>query len=224
MILQSEFLVNSGANMHFDKKFRAIYADPPWNFKAWSAKGTGRGAVSHYDTMSFADICSLPVASIADDDCVLFLWAIDPMLPQACELIKTWGFVYKTVAFHWVKLNKKSSLNEEDFTEEGSWTYSDCFTGLGYWTRASSEICLLATRGKPIRKAKNIRRLIIAPRREHSRKPDEARNRIESLVDGPYLDMFCRKTKPGWDCWGDEIGLFDQGPVETRRQSSNLVE
>src|SRR5713226_2889738 len=136
------------------RKYAVIYADPPWHFRNWSAKGTGRNAVSHYDCMSFAELASLPVAGLAADNCVLFLWATDPLLPRAFELISAWGFEYKTVGFYWVKQNA-SAKSESDY-----------FTGLGYWTRANPEQCLLATRGKPSRKAKDVRRLIVDRRRE----------------------------------------------------------
>ena len=142
----------------------------------------------------------------------LFLWAVDPMLPRAIELIKAWGFEYKTVAFYWVKLNS-AARHDADF-----------FTGLGYWTRANPEQCLLATRGKPMRRAKDVRRLVVEKRREHSRKPDCVRERIERLVAGPYLELFARETKAGWGCWGNQSGLFDAGAVPTRRQPSRLVD
>lgn len=190
------------------KKYGVIYADPPWSFKTWSAKGTGRGAVSHYDCMSFSTLAALPVSELAADDCALFLWVVDPMLDKAFELIQAWGFQYKTVGFYWVKQNMKSD---------------GFFTGLGYWTRANPEQCLLATKGKPIRLARDVPRLIVAPRREHSRKPDQVRGRIERLVGGPYLELFVRETHSGWDGWGNQIGLFDSGSVETRRQPSNLA-
>jgi N6-adenosine-specific RNA methylase IME4 len=190
------------------RKYGAIYADPPWSFRNWSAKGTGRNAVSHYDCMDFVALTRLPVAELAAEDCVLFLWATDPLLPKALQLIEAWGFEYKTVGFHWVKQNKASD---------------GFFTGLGYWTRANPEQCLLATRGKPARKAKDVRRLVVDRRREHSRKPDEVRERIERLVNGPYLEMFAREIKQGWDCWGNEAGLFDSGATISRRQPSRLV-
>jgi N6-adenosine-specific RNA methylase IME4 len=101
---------------------------------------------------------------------------------------------------------------------------ADYFTGLGYWTRANPEQCLLATRGKPSRQAKDVRRLVVEKRREHSRKPDCVRERIERLVAGPYLELFARETKRGWDRWGDQVELFDHGPVLTRRQPSRLVD
>ena len=178
------------------RKYGVIYADPPWSFCNWSAKGTGRNALSHYDCLDLAALAALPVADLAADDSVLFLWTTDPLLPRAFELIEAWGFQYKTVAFYWVKLNSAAKHN------------ADFFTGLGYWTRANPEQCLLATRGKPPRKAKDVKRLVVEKRREHSRKPDCVRERIERLVAGPYLELFARETKAGWDCWGDQKGII----------------
>jgi N6-adenosine-specific RNA methylase IME4 len=194
------------------RKYGAIYADPPWSFRNWSAKGTGRNAVSHYDCLDFERLAALPLTDLAADNCALFVWATDPLLPRALDLIRAWGFEYKTVAFYWVKLNSAAKHS------------ADYFTGLGYWTRANPEQCLLATKGKPIRRAKDVKRLVVEKRREHSRKPDCVRDRIERLVSGPYLELFGRETKPGWDCWGNQVGLFDAGKVETRRQPSRLVD
>ncbi len=194
-------------NFSKNRKYGVIYADPPWSFRNWSAKGTGRNAVSHYDCLDLAKLAALPIADLAADDCALFLWATDPLLPRAFELIEAWHFEFKTVAFYWVKRNKHGA---------------DFFTGLGYWTRANPEICLLATRGNPRRQAKDVRKLVVEPRREHSRKPDCVRDRIERLVKGPYLELFARETKPGWDAWGNQVALFDRGAVLTRRQPSRL--
>ena len=177
-------------------------------------KGTGRNAVSHYDCLDFPALARLPVADLADDDCALFLWAVDPLLDRAMDLIRAWGFAYKTVGFYWVKLNPGAK-------GEASFDRLSSFIGLGYWTRANPEQCLLATRGRPRRRARDVERLVVAPRREHSRKPDLVRERIERLVDGPYLELFARETKPGWDALGAEVGLFDAGH-RTRRQPSRL--
>src|SRR6516225_2844365 len=143
--------ISEGNCMPFSmqRKYGVIYADPPWAFRNWSSKGTGRNAISHYDCLDFAALASLPVVDLAADDCALFLWATDPLLPYAFKLMQAWGFEYKTVAFYWVKLNA-SAKHDADF-----------FTGLGYWTRANPEQCLLATRGKPPRRAKNVRRLVV---------------------------------------------------------------
>lgn len=199
--------------MQLEKKYAVIYADPPWNFRNYSDKGAGRNATSHYSCMDFQDIVKLQPGRFACDDCVLFLWATDPLLPKAIELIDKWGFTYKTVAFYWAKTNKH--VNPEELTSR------DFFTGLGYWTRANPEQCLLATRGSPKRLSKSVRRLVISPRREHSRKPDEIYDRIEQLVPGPYLEMFARQSRAAWDSWGNQPTLFDNGSVLTRIRPSS---
>jgi N6-adenosine-specific RNA methylase IME4 len=187
------------------RRYRVIYADPPWNFATYSKKGKGRSADAHYDTMTLADIKRLPVADWALDDAVLLMWATDPLLDRALEVVQAWGFKYKTVGFYWVKQNPATA---------------SYFTGLGFWTRANPEQCLLATRGHPKRVSASVRKLVVSPRREHSRKPDEMHGYIEQLVEGPYLEMFARHSRPGWDCWGAQTGLFDQGSVQTRRWGS----
>ena len=173
------------------KKYKIIYADPAWHFKTYSNKGEKRSALRHYDCLNINDIYNLPVNTISDNDCILFLWAIDPMLPEAMEVIKRWGFKFKTVAFTWVKENKKSD---------------GYFTGLGYWTRANPEICLLATKGKPKRISKSVRQLLISRLQQHSKKPDEIRNRIVELCgDLPRIELFARHKVKGWDYWGDQV-------------------
>ena len=114
-----------------EKKYSVILADPPWHYKVYSKKGAGRSAESHYPTMNIEDIKALPVAGIADRDCALFLWVTFPCLLEGLEVLKAWGFTYKTVAFVWVKQNKKSA---------------SLFWGMGYWTRSNVELCILATR------------------------------------------------------------------------------
>ena len=188
--------------------YKVIYADPPWTFATYSRKGKGRSAEAHYDCMSLTDIMALPVIQWAADDCVLLLWTTDPLLEKAFEIIRAWGFTYKTVGFYWAKLNKPTpSVSDGGF-----------FTGLGFWTRANPELCLLATRGKPRRKRADVRKLIVSPRREHSRKPDEAYDRIEALCEGPYLELFARFARPDWDCWTDDPKLPGIG---RRRWRSN---
>src|SRR6516164_8636988 len=191
--------------------YGVIYADPPWTFSTYSRKGKGRSAEAHYDCMSLAEIKALPVADWAADDCVLLLWATDPLLPMAFEVMGSWGFTYKTVGFYWAKLNKSASkpvCDDRTF-----------FTGLGFWTRANPEICLLATRGHPRRRSTSVKKLIVSPRREHSRKPDEAYRRIEALCHGPYLEMFARSAQPGWEAWSEE-GLTASA-IRPRRWASN---
>jgi N6-adenosine-specific RNA methylase IME4 len=180
--------------------FGAILADPPWAYQVWSAKGTGRSAEQHYDTMSAIEIASMPVSHVAADDCVLFLWVTWPCLKQALDLIETWGFAYKTCAFDWMK----ASNTQPDFFQEEV----PAQIGLGHWTRSNTEPCLLATRGKPKRLNADVRQGIIAPRREHSRKPDGIHERIERLVAGPYLELFARQQKRNWTSWGNETTKF----------------
>ena len=173
------------------KKYSIIYADPPWAYRVWSKKGQESTAASHYSTMSVQEIKSLPVEEIAANDCALFLWATYPNLVEAFEVLKAWGFKYKTVAFTWVKQNRKSD---------------GLFTGMGYWTRANAEICLLATRGHPKRINANVRQVILSHVEEHSKKPDEARDRIVKLMgDLPRVELFARQATEGWDVWGNEV-------------------
>ena len=126
------------------KKYSIIYADPPWRY---NQKGVSGAAEKHYPTMSIEELCALPVAEISASDSVLFLWTTFPQLPSALQLIKAWGFSYKTVGFVWLKKNRKSD----------SW-----LCGMGFWTRGNAEICLLATKGHPKRKAANVEEIFSA--------------------------------------------------------------
>src|SRR6516164_4013942 len=191
--------------------YKLIYADPPWTFATYSRKGKGRSPEAYYDCMSLADIEALPVAEWAADDCVLLLWATDPLLDKAFQIINAWGFTYKTVGFYWAKLKRPEALFEE----------RSFFTGLGFWTRANPELCLLATRGRPHRRRADVHKLIVSPRREHSRKPDEAYERIEALCEGPYLELFARSTRDGWDSRGAEVDAFESGKGPARRWAAN---
>ena len=186
-----------------NNKYNIIYADPPWKFQSFSDKGKGKSPEKHYDCMSDEDIYNLPVQDIVDYDSILFIWVTYPLLIQGFNTIESWGFQYKTCAFCWVKTNKRYSINQSSFFPEDNF---DSFTGLGHWTRANSELCLLATRGKPKRVSKSVRQLIYEPIREHSRKPDCTRDRIVELVgDLPRIELFARKKYEGWDAWGNEI-------------------
>lgn len=194
--------------------YRAIYADPPWRFNVWSgtkvvqargSKSTYKPASVHYETMATEEIAALPVADLAADDCCLFMWACWPTLKDALALIDAWGFQYKTCAFDWMKAHARQVEMFRDDT--------DALMGMGYWTRANTEPCLLATRGKPKRVNADVLQGIIEPRREHSRKPDCVHGRIERLVSGPYLELFARAERPGWDVWGNQIGKFTAPPI-----------
>lgn len=173
------------------KKYQIIYADPPWQYKVYSKKGQGRTAESHYPTMSIDDICKMPIKELADEDCVLFMWMTFPTLKEGFRVIEEWGFKFKTVAFVWIKQNKKTP---------------SLFWGLGFWTRANAEICIIATKGNPKRKSAKVHQVIISPIEEHSKKPNEARERIVELMgDIPKIELFARQKCEGWDSWGNEI-------------------
>lgn len=187
--------------------YGAILADPPWQFKTlWGTKtGPGNRACG-YDTMDIPEIGALPVSDLAADDCVLFMWVIWILLPEALNTISKWGFEYKTCAFSWMKANvTQMRLFEDEATAD---------MGLGYWTRANSEVCLLATRGKPKRLDAGVRQGIIERRREHSRKPSCVHGRIEKLVAGPYLELFARAPRTGWDVWGNQTDKFAEAAAE----------
>ncbi len=147
------------------------------------------------------EIAALPVADLASDNCVLFMWACWPMIRQAFRVIEAWGFDFKTCGFCWVKADATQIQMFEEEIEPDML--------LGYWTRSNSEVCLLATRGKPKRSAADVRQAIIAPRREHSRKPDGIHERIERLVSGPYLELFARQQRPNWSAWGNQTDKFE---------------
>lgn len=174
-------------------KYKIIYADPPWQYKVWSKKGLGRSAESHYNTMNIQDIINMKdtIKSISDKDSVLFLWVTFPCLKEGIKVLEEWGFTYKTCAFTWVKKNKKSN----------SW-----FWGMGHWTRANAEICLLGVKGNIKRQSAGVHQVIDTPIEKHSKKPDITRDRIvELLGDLPKIELFARQQVPNWDSWGNEI-------------------
>lgn len=178
------------------KKYSIIYADPPWRY---TDKATSGAAENHYSTMHIDDICKLPIKELAAEDCVLFLWATYPLLPEALRLIKEWGFKYKTLAFQWVKLNPKCE-NQLFITKK------NICLGLGNWTRGNTEPCLLATKGKPKKIRCSISQVILEPRQRHSKKPDIVRDKIiELLGDLPRVELFARNKTDGWDVWGNEV-------------------
>lgn len=170
------------------KKYNIIYADPPWSY---DDKSLNRGgAERHYKTTGINDLCKIDVASIADSDCILFMWATFPKIAEALKLIDAWGFTYKTNGFTWVKKNKKSFTN---------------FWGMGRWTRSNAEICLIATKGKPKRQSMAIHSIVESPIMKHSKKPDCVRDLIIDLCgDLPRIELFCRDAPEGWDTWGNE--------------------
>jgi len=176
----------------YSKKYKIILADPPWHYKDQGCQGTMK---NHYHGIKIEDLKKIPVKSIADKDCVLFMWATYPFLREALELIESWGFVYKTIAFVWIKRNR---------------TGNGYFFGLGRWTRGNAEPCLLATIGKPRRIHNNISQLIFDPITKHSRKPEEVNYKIvELLGDIPRIELFARRKINGWDAIGYDFDRMD---------------
>ena len=169
-----------------ERKYNIIYADPPWRY--WESGNKNQAL--HYTTMSIDEICELPVKDIADNDCVLFLWVTYPILQEAFKVIESWGFNYSTCAFVWIKKNKQKDTP---------------FVGCGAWTRANSELCLLATKGNIMRLDASVSQVVESPIEEHSKKPDIVRELITKLVgELPRVELFCRNPADGWDVWGNE--------------------
>lgn len=171
------------------KKYKIIYADPPWEYKE---SGSGNRVVhAHYSTMSIDDICNMPINELADDNCILFIWVTFPRLKEGIKVIEEWGFKYKGLGFCWIKKNKK--------------TNSD-FWGMGYYTRQNPEVCLIGVKGKYPSLSKDIHCLVKSKIREHSRKPDEIRNKIVEICgDKPRIELFARQRFEGWDAFGNEL-------------------
>lgn len=184
------------------KKYKIIYVDPPW---AFNNKNTGgsmtAGACQKYDVMNIKDICNLNVNSICEDDCVLFMWWVGAMPEEAISVVKAWGFKVKTMTgFNWVKLTSKNNL----------------FFGMGFWTRAGSENCLIATKGKIRPILHNIRSVNLCKIEKHSKKPDIFRKLIVELIgDLPRIELFAREKSEGWDSIGFDIdGTLIQDDIE----------
>lgn len=174
-----------------EKKYNVIYADPPWKYNTWR-DGMGT-AEKHYPTMKVESIVGMQniIKNISEKDCILFLWVTFPCLLEGLKVMKEWGFKYKTCGFNWIKRNKVSD----------TW-----FFGMGHWTRANSELCLIGTKGTIKRKSNKVSQIIDTHIEEHSKKPNIVRERIVELVgDLPRIELFARQTSEGWDSWGNEV-------------------
>lgn len=197
-------LISEGPFKGFKKNNAGlILADPAWSFLTYSGQSVPqRAEEQHYDVMTLDDLKRLPVNDLAAKDCVLVMWVIGSHLDQAIELGRHWGFTYKSDLFTWVKVGKNDPAVRP--------------ISLGKWTRKQTEQALIFSRGKPKRLDAGVRQLIetddhiiFAPKREHSRKPDEQYERLERLVGGPYVELFARQHRAGWTSWGNEAGKFD---------------
>ena len=174
-----------------NKKFNIIYADPPWNGLGWNNGSGKKCPANHYKVLDVEEIKKLPIESIADENCALFLWVTFPNLQSGLDVMQAWGFRYCTIAFNWVKKNKKSD----------SW-----FLGCGNYTRANSEVCLLGMKGQLQRVSKSVHSVLDDRVMSHSQKPDEAAKRIVQLFgDIPRVELFARRRMDGWDACGDQV-------------------
>ena len=174
-------------------KYGVILCDPPWNFKVWSGV-SDKSAAGKYDVMNLEGLTRLPVADLAAPDCMMIMWAVQAMLPEALDLMNRWGFRYKT-AGSWAK---QSSTGNK-------WAF-----GTGYIMRCAAEFYIVGTRGKPKSAVKNIRNLIVAPVREHSRKPDDLHTSLERMFPkADKCELFARESRPGWSTWGNQSTKFD---------------
>lgn len=180
-------------------EFGCVLADPPWKFETWGAQDENtRGPERHYETMEDEAICAMPVKGLAARDCVLLMWVTWPKLEASFTVIKAWGFTYKTLGFIWVKGDSLPLFPDDKAAQ----------TGTGYWSRANTEPCLLATRGHPKRLNKDVSQVFFEKRRQHSRKPDDIYTRTERLVAGPHCELFARTRHEGWTSWGNQVGKF----------------
>jgi N6-adenosine-specific RNA methylase IME4 len=179
-----------------------IYADVPSRYTTYSGKGKQRSADRYYNTMTVDEIKVMGpvIRSLAAKDCALLYWTSGPQNANALDVIRAWGFDYKTWAFVWLKTNASAGIVEvEDLTPK------HLHWGTGFTTRANAEVVLLGTRGAPMRLSEDVHQIIIAPAIAHSEKPEEVARRIERLYPCPYLELFARKPRPAWTTWGNEI-------------------
>lgn len=173
--------------------YKVIHVDDPWLFSTYSMKGKRKSADRHYPCMSTELLCKLPIHLLAADDAVLIMWCTWPLIFDAEKVIKARGFKYSGLGWEWIKKNP----------DTGKYAF-----GGGYGTRKNLEPCLIARRGKPILKTRSERDFMYAPRREHSRKPVEAYEKIERMYDGPYIEIWGRSPRKGWDVYGNETDKF----------------
>ncbi len=195
--------------------FPVLSIDAPWPFETYSEAGQGKSASQHYDTMTMDDIGALPLDVLMAQDCVVFAWVTWPTMPSWMRIIESWGLRFGSLAWEWIKWNPETGL------------YA---FGAGYGSRKNLEPCLMLVRGEPqLRKplsffgvtderasSRSVRDFIFAmpldciraPRREHSRKPDEHFDRVEQMFDGPYCELFAREARKGWAAWGNEVTKF----------------
>lgn len=175
-------------------KYQIIYADPPWKYSSRANHKTRfrGGAEGHYQLMDMEAIKALPLSSLADENCVLFMWCTFPYLDEQIKLFRHWGFKYRTVGFTWVKTNPDQQLKT--------------FFGVGFYAKSNAEICLMGIKGKMKPISNSISSIVIYPRGKHSEKPAVIRDKIIALFGNlPRVELFARQKIEGWDAWGNEV-------------------
>ena len=178
-------------------KYNIIYCDPPWEYKQSGSKKNSRGmAKQHYDTMTTDSICRIPIRKICNDNAICLMWSTFPNIDQALKVMKAWEFIYKTAAFVWIKKNKKSTKTN--------------FWGMGAYTRANAEICLLGisknTMASKCVKSHAVHQVIESPIEAHSKKPEIVKDKILELFgDVPRIELFARINTKGWDSVGYDL-------------------
>lgn len=182
--------------------FQIILADCPWRYADEKNNDPNMGGIT-YPTMTAEELGKLQIKKIADKNCLLFMWATMPLLPEAIYVMAQWGFKYTTCAFVWVKLNPTGIFEKQ---EKDVILRKGVYSGLGHWTNGNIEVCLLGKKGIPKRLAKNVKQVIFFPRGKHSQKPDETYDRILQLTgDLPRVELFARQKREGWITIGNEI-------------------
>ncbi len=174
--------------------FSTIVADPPWAYGD-RLPGPGRGAAKHYRVLNLDEIRGLPVEAAAAADAHLYLWTTNAFLESAFEIARAWGFTQKTV-LTWIKVKKYA---ERPYTED------DMRMGMGHYFRGVTEHVLFCTRGRLPARNRSLVTAFMAPRAEHSEKPDAFYDLVRKLSPGPRLDLFARREREGFTVWGDGV-------------------
>lgn len=200
-----------------DGGWACVEADVPWKYENWTnpetdeEKRASRAAERHYDTMTLDQIAAMPVKDIVAPDAHLWFWVPSPFLVIGAHIpiMKSWGFRPSSSGLFWIKLLRgMEAAQYQLMTLDELMKLIVVNTGLGKTTRKNVEICILGRRGNPKRLENDVHEVIISPRRQHSRKPEEAYERIERYCPGPRLQIFGRQGRAGWTVWGNEAGKF----------------
>lgn len=190
------------------EKYSLIYADCPWSYFDKKNNDPSMGGIT-YQTMSDQELQELPVKDIMAKDSICLMWATMPKLQECLDVMKSWGFTYKTCAFVWVKSNPNSVVTKSETKgKKTPKTEFELYSGMGHYTCGNAEIILLGKRGKGIpRKTKSVKQIQIFPRGRHSAKPLEFYDLIEELFgsDVKRIELFARGEREGWDCFGNEV-------------------